>query len=42
MGQVDMPSNVIFQANFKQGTGVWKAIYFNSGYFASTSYYCYG
>ena len=42
MGQVDMPSNVIFEANFKQGTGVWKAIYFNSGYFASTSYYCYG
>lgn len=42
MGQVDMPSNVIYQANFKQGTGVWKAIYFNSGYFASTSYYCYG
>lgn len=42
MGMVDMPSNVIFEANFKQGTGVWKAIYFNSGYFASTSYYCYG
>ena len=42
MGLVDMPSNVIFEANFKQGTGVWKAIYFNSGYFSSTSYYCYG
>ena len=42
MGQVDMPSNVVFQANFKQGKGVWKAIYYNSGYFASTSYYCYG
>ena len=42
MGGVDMPSNVVFEANFKQGTGVWKAIYFNSGYFASTSYYCYG
>ena len=42
MGKVDMPSNVIFQANFTQGTGVWKAIYYNSGYFSSTSYYCYG
>jgi len=42
MGQVDMPANVIFQANFKQGTGVWKTIYFNNGYFSSTSYYCYG
>ena len=42
MGGVDMPSNVVFEANFKQGTGVWKAVYFNSGYFASTSYYCYG
>ena len=42
MGGVDMPSNVVFEANFKQGTGVWKSIYFNSGYFASTSYYCYG
>ena len=42
MGAVDMPSNVVFEANFKQGTGVWKAIYFNSGYFSSTSYYCYG
>ena len=42
MGKVDMPSNVIFQANFTQGTGIWKAIYYNSGYFSSTSYYCYG
>ena len=42
MGLVDMPSNVIFQANFKQGTGVWKTIYYNSGYFSSTSYFCYG
>lgn len=42
MGMVDMPTNVIFQANFKQGTGVWKAVYFNSGYFSSTSYFCYG
>ena len=42
MGKVDMPSNVVFQANFTQGSGIWKAIYYNSGYFSSTSYYCYG
>ena len=42
MGRVDMPANVIFQANFRQGTGVWRSVYFNSGYFASTSYFCYG
>ena len=42
MGQVDMPSNVIYQANFVQGTGVWQSVYFNSGWYASTSYFCYG
>jgi len=41
MGRVDMPSNVVFQANFTQGKGVWKSVYFNSGWFASTSYFCY-
>lgn len=42
MGKVDMPTNVLYQANFSQGKGVWKSVYFNSGYFASTSYFCYG
>ena len=42
MGKVDMPSNVLYQANFSQGKGLWKSVYFNSGYFASTSYFCYG
>lgn len=42
MGQVEMPSNVLFQANFSQGKGVWKSVYFNSGWYASTSYFCYG
>ncbi|MGM9579331.1 MAG: cell wall hydrolase [Evtepia sp.] len=42
MGKVAMPSNVLYQANFSQGKGVWKSVYFNSGYFASTSYFCYG
>lgn len=41
MGRVDMPSNVVFQANFTQGKGLWKSVYFNSGWFSSTSYFCY-
>lgn len=41
MGRVDMPANVLFQANFAQGSGVWKSVYFNSGWFSSTSYFCY-
>lgn len=42
MGKTDMPENVIYQANFTQGSGLWKSVYFNSGWFASTSYFCYG
>lgn len=42
MGQVEMPSNVLYQANFSQGKGVWKSVYFNSEWYASTSYFCYG
>lgn len=42
MGLVDMPSNVLYQANFRQGSGTWKSVYFNSGWYASTSYFCYG
>ena len=42
MGQVEMHSNVLYQANFSQGKGVWKSVYFNSGWYASTSYFCYG
>lgn len=42
MGQVEMPSNVLYQANFSQGKGVWKSVYFNSGWYASTSYFWYG
>ena len=42
MGQVEMPSNVLYQTNFSQGKGVWKSVYFNSGWYASTSYFCYG
>ena len=42
MGRVSMPANVVFQANFTQGKGVWKSVYYSSGSFASTSYFCYG
>ena len=42
MGQVNMPSNVLYQANFSQGKGVWKSVSFNSGWYSSTSYFCYG
>ena len=42
MGQVEMPSNVLYQANFSQGKGVWKSVYFNSGWYRFSSYFCYG
>lgn len=42
MGKTDMPGNVLYQANFTQGSGLWKSVYFNSGWYASTSYFCYG
>lgn len=42
MGKVDMPKNVLYQANFTQGKGLWKSVYFDSGWYASTSYFCYG
>lgn len=42
MGQVKMPANVLYQANFSQGKGIWKSVSFDSGWFASTSYFCYG
>ena len=41
-GNTDMPKNVLYQANFTQGNGLWQSVYFNSGWFASTSYFCYG
>ena len=41
-GNTDMPKNVLYQANFTQGAGLWKSVYFNSGWFSSTSYFCYG
>lgn len=41
-GGVEIPANVIYQANFRQGKGVWKTSYVNTGWFSSTTYFCYG
>lgn len=41
-GEVDCPENVLYQANFTQGTGVYEVSYVNTGYFSSTTYFCYG
>lgn len=41
-GEVDCPSNVIFQAEFKQGTGVFEISEVDTGYWSSTTYFCYG
>lgn len=38
-GEVSCPSNVVFQATFKQGSGVYKSFY-NEGY-GNTTYFCY-
>ena len=40
MGLDDMPSDIVYQANFKQGKEVWKAIAVDTGYFKSTTYFC--
>lgn len=34
-----VPKNVIFQAAFRQGTGIWKIVYNTNGY---NHYYCFG
>lgn len=40
-GEVDCPANVLWQANFPQGDGVYKKIYVDTGWFRSTTYFCY-
>jgi hypothetical protein len=40
MDLTDMPDDVVFQANFRQGKEVWKAISVDTGYFKSTTYFC--
>lgn len=41
-GNVDCPSDVIFQAEFKQGTGVYEVSKVDTGYYQSTTYFCHG
>lgn len=38
-GLVSCPSNVVFQAEFKQGSGVFKSFY--NSYSGTTTYFCY-
>lgn len=41
-GRVKCPADVVFQAEFRQGTGVYEEIAVDTGYFRSTTYFCYG
>lgn len=41
-GLVDCPENVVFQANFEQGTGIYQVIEYKSIWYSSVSYFCYG
>lgn len=41
-GESDVPSNVIYQANFPQGTAVWWRSDVDTGYFQSSTYFCEG
>ena len=40
-GKAYCPSNVVFQANFKQGHGVYKTFHTKTPWFSSTTYFCY-
>lgn len=41
-GEDDVPHDVIWQANFPQGTEVWRIIEVDTGWFRSTNYFCKG
>ena len=41
-GELDVPSTVIYQANFPQGTAVWWRSDVDTGYFKSSTYFCEG
>ena len=38
-GKIDIPENVVYQAEFYQGSGVWKTVYSQEAH--STTYLCY-
>lgn len=40
-GEHDVPANVVYQANFKQGHGVWKVSPVRTPWFSSTTYFCF-
>lgn len=40
--KVGCPTSVIYQANFKQGNGIYKVCRMNTAYYSSTTYFCYG
>ena len=39
-GEYAIPSNVVWQAQFVQGSGVWWTSYVDTGYWRSTTYFC--
>ena len=41
-GESDVPNNVIYQANFPQGTAVWWRSDVDTGWYQSTTYFCEG
>lgn len=41
-GDHDVPPDVVYQANFPQGTAVWWRSDVDTGYFKSTTYFCEG
>lgn len=40
-GNHDVPPNVVWQAEFFQGRGIWKTSGVNTGYWSSVTYFCY-
>ena len=41
-GDHDVPGDVVYQANFPQGTETWWASEIDTGYWRSTTYFCRG
>jgi hypothetical protein len=39
--RVDCPANVVYQANFPQGSGIYEVIEYRSEWWGSTTWFCY-
>ncbi len=39
-GQYTIPPEVVWQANIPQGNGIWRASYVDTGWWRSTTYFC--